>query len=732
MGSGPFLSIEVGRSGLSNAPEGSHGHNGSFGPVHNPTKRLHSCPVDVVLVLTSHPDLTNPSTPPYFKSKGNQCHLVVSTPWSMHMPLTPGTVLADTYLVGKTVPSGPFSEVYLGTTVDLAHRVAIKVLRDTVTNQLSAASFQKELQSLRLVVHPNVVRLDFSGETSEGFPFLVTEFLPKPLVPIGKWDAIKAVELCHALLSALQRAHAEGVIHRDLKPQHVLLDDSGTPKIIDFGIANIRRMIPKGVTLAQLHTPGYACPEQVSGLAAKPHFDLYALSALMYWYLTGYDPPPDADLAQSLSALLTVPVQFRDLLLDLAVGQRSGTTAGTALRELERLSQHWVKTEEVNLIIDRPDRERLTQKLGLGLDDAVALLSLLQHDLEPLETQFPALAVEQHAIDIVAWMAHQYRLVGFQYVWRLRPHIGGRAFSVVDVMILDAAQLEGHRQTGSEYPIDWYPVTFGERLPDNAVPIRALCERVITDELSRSRSRAAVDQRFNLVETWEKVFGLRRQLLDDPAASVEYVAWHQQEGLLHIDVDSVSALPNLWGGEERLSMTPAAQPAWFIPVGQLVGRDRARLLVKPDPALDIATLAAKGRIGADRSLDYAALKRQQEALVRIREGSTVNQQLPAILCATEDPQPMDVAVIDSWFNPQLDARKKEAVRKALATKDILLVQGPPGTGKTIAIAEMVLQILAKHPRAKVLVVSQSHVAVDQALERVRRQRPDAPLARLVV
>src|SRR5207244_2330250 len=143
-----------------------------------------------------------------------------------------------------------------------------------------------------------------------------------------------------------------------------------------------------------------------------------------------------------------------------------------------------------------------------------------------------------------------------------------------------------------------------------------------------------------------------------------------------------------------------------------------------------AELPRSGTLEFDAEASKSKLRREQAALGRIT-GRTASRPevkdllLDPRLCAGPTP-----TAVDQFFHPDLDETKKSAILSALGSKDFLLVQGPPGTGKTTFISELVAQSLAANPDCRILLASQTHIALDNALARVRQLCPSSALLRL--
>jgi serine/threonine protein kinase len=311
--------------------------------------------------------------------------------------MKPGDNLDGRYTVVARIGGGRFSDVFKGVVLDEStDGVAIKVLKDHIDNPQFAEAFNREAVALKTLSHENIVQIIDTGTTPDRYPYLVTELCGKPITPLQQDFDRGATGLALALLKAVQHAHASNVIHRDIKPQHLLrgtVEGRESIKLIDFGIAKIRRYVGEGYTLAGLYTPGYACKEQIEGVDARPQFDLYAIAASLYWYITGNDPGPGVGLPELLdgSTPQLLRSRLREFLVQLARAGETGLTAGVALRQLQQLSEQWVSAEDTYLVLSNTAMTRLTSLLGLEPHQQMDTLAVLRDDLDPFEDRYPSL-----------------------------------------------------------------------------------------------------------------------------------------------------------------------------------------------------------------------------------------------------------------------------------------------------------------------------------------------------
>ena len=213
--------------------------------------------------------------------------------------LRPGSVFAGRYEVKEVLGAGGMGIVYRAFDRELAEPVAIKTLRpDSVAGDpVALERFKQEIRLARKITHRNVVRTYDLGEVS-GMYYLTMEFVEgtslKQLIQSrGRLPVPVTLTVGKQLCRALEVAHEQGVIHRDIKPQNIVVEPNGFLKVMDFGIARLANP-PKGKGLTEagmaIGTPDYMSPEQLSGLELDPRSDLYSAGVVLFECLTGRVP----------------------------------------------------------------------------------------------------------------------------------------------------------------------------------------------------------------------------------------------------------------------------------------------------------------------------------------------------------------------------------------------------------------------------------------------------------
>jgi tetratricopeptide (TPR) repeat protein/TolB-like protein/predicted Ser/Thr protein kinase len=206
-----------------------------------------------------------------------------------------GTKLAGRYEIMELLGQGGMGAVYKARDMELERFVALKLIRpDLANNPEILRRFKQELILAREVSHRNVIRIFDLGQ-AEGFKFITMEFvegrdLRAPLRERGKLSPDEAVRIIAQVCRALEAAHIAGVVHRDLKPQNIMLDAKDRVYVMDFGIAHSLETPGMTQTGALMGTPEYMSPEQAKGMKVDARSDLFALGIIFYELLTGISP----------------------------------------------------------------------------------------------------------------------------------------------------------------------------------------------------------------------------------------------------------------------------------------------------------------------------------------------------------------------------------------------------------------------------------------------------------
>ncbi|MGE0713395.1 MAG: serine/threonine-protein kinase [Planctomycetota bacterium] len=239
------------------------------------------------------------------------------------------------YLLREKLGAGGMGVVYLAEHLGTGARVALKTVLPALADEEVCARLRREGQAQALVsAHPNVARVYEQGE-QDGLPYLTMELVAggdlKQRLRGGALEPGAAAELALGIARGLAHMHEAGVLHRDLKPGNVLLDEGGAPKLVDFGLARFDGATTLTQSGTVMGTPLYMAPEQALGYRSEigPPTDVYALGAILYELLTGLPPFTGASSSEVIVNALSleaespasrrpeVPLELSDLCLSL-------------------------------------------------------------------------------------------------------------------------------------------------------------------------------------------------------------------------------------------------------------------------------------------------------------------------------------------------------------------------------------------------------------------------------
>ncbi len=244
------------------------------------------------------------------------------------------------YEIETELGRGGMGTVYRARRADrlYEHRVAIKVVRGGFVDSSRIARFRSERQILASLTHPNIAQLLDGGETGDGLPYLVMEYVDGRPIDVycdaEHLDIRARLRLFLSVCAAVQHAHSRLVIHRDLKPSNILVTGDGTVKLLDFGIAKLldvdQPVLVRTMSMERLLTPEFASPEQVRGEIITIATDVYALGVVLYELLAGARPYVfEGGSAAEIERVVTEsePPAMSDAVVAAEVGTRSSIAA---------------------------------------------------------------------------------------------------------------------------------------------------------------------------------------------------------------------------------------------------------------------------------------------------------------------------------------------------------------------------------------------------------------------
>ena len=645
-------------------------------------------------------------------------------------------------LLGEPSRPGGLSEVRkaVDTLSAAGDFVAIKLLRRLDDDAVIEIFLERETETLGTLSHPNIVRLLGSGWSTEmDRYFMALEWVDRSLkdeLDTGRlftWDSYFNA-IAKPLVSALSHAHAREIEHRDIKPGNVLLGSDGVMKLADFGIAKIRSKVSHPEhTVAEFRSGLYAPPELEDTI---PYVrDVFAYGVLAVQVLSGSKAQDYSDLASILDSVQGIPHEFRSILQSCVALDPGDRPANAAV-----LEQRLLEAEQI--CSDRNSRKTSALWMRLTRGAATSVLGY------PADVQDDFLRAKAAVLDDLGGAVHaEYgydrrtsevdkstiTLVGRSFKVKVKPDEGyAERVVIVQAATTDEGWLGGWRERACAVgqTLTW---TFDD--PGEAAAFRgrdALLDR-LDEHLERKResgqARDTANKLGDLFEGWRRLLEAREEIARGQRKPIPYESISRKGRTVTFHLSQpheVSVLGEDWEVAESVLGRPLERGEVVEQVDDAIGIRFRRADVRPPRAGVLVPYLGPSK---------TALQRQYDALANIGAGQTANPLLRDVI---EDPASLAVgtpAEISTWMREDLDPSKRDVVRHALGSQDLLLVEGPPGTGKTTVIAEIVQQTLRRSPRARILIVSQTHIAIDNALHRleeagiaglIRLGRPDDP------
>lgn len=639
-----------------------------------------------------------------------------------------GTTIAGRYALQEQIGHGRMSSVYRA--LDSAASdapVAAKILNTDYPDAIKREVFKRETDSLKRLNHPNIVRLRESGPLDDQCAFyLILDYLPYSLDAHLKGDLpspptnLDQYRMMRELAQALAHAHSQGVIHRDIKPSNILLDDNGRPYLTDFGISKLVTSLSIGQTLAGFWSPGYASPEQQAGKPADFKSDIYSLGAVYYHLLSGRVPQPEGPRPTAVGNYIRdrgdiLRVLERLLSENPAERAYTGTELVVALegitRQIETLPKQYL------MLTNAAVRNLREQGRIRSYDDWDGAVEAVKNNLGGMELNEIYVEQDHRDADVLRILGDSLRLI-------CKPDDNRNSLVVMAIHAPYQPDLERQKEWAMPYRAIWEPLNRSDDVPAGN-GLADLLEQLANFVKENAATRENRQSRREFIEQWQSVLNRQERRISENVLRYEQVADAGDCWKFTLSEPPPNDLN--WEEEaplaiERHSNTTTGR-LHTVPVGNLDEIRGSMLTVVKEtrnPARqgrDRNDIPEKGRLVLNRIEVRSAIGRQQNAIRAFQNGDMPNPNLANIIVAPGTATHLPAPTLE-YYQDFLSDDKKAAVSKAVASNELFLIQGPPGTGKTAVIAEIALQILRRNPDARILLTSQSNIAVDHALAQI--------------
>ncbi|MER1988384.1 MAG: Stk1 family PASTA domain-containing Ser/Thr kinase [Solibacillus isronensis] len=317
-----------------------------------------------------------------------------------------GKHISGRYKILKLIGGGGMSNVYLAHDIILSRDVAIKILRYDLSNEEELhRRFQREALSATSLTNPNIVSIYDVGEDGD-MHYIVMEYikgktLKQYIQEFSPLSAARSVHIMKQLTSAIAHAHENGIIHRDIKPQNILMDEEGNVKITDFGIATSLGATSFTQTNSVIGTVHYLSPEQARGGVATMKSDIYALGIVFYELLTGELPfSGESAVSIALKHLQAETPSVREFDASIPQSVENIVLKATAKDQNHRYSNAEEMEEDLNtcLSLQRVNEPKFMPPVD---DGATKLIPIIKDPKPvPVPVQEPSTGITEQTVRI--------------------------------------------------------------------------------------------------------------------------------------------------------------------------------------------------------------------------------------------------------------------------------------------------------------------------------------------
>lgn len=599
--------------------------------------------------------------------------------------------------------------------------------------------FSREVESLEKLNHKNVVKILDRGY-DEGFKafFIVLENIQGKTFKdayedLCRYNYTQKIELMERVVDGIEYLHKKNIVHRDLKPSNLMFDAENVVKIIDFGISKLQDTFYSDYTLAGFATKNYSSPEQLAGKTITNQSDIYSLGLIFYEIFTCNNIT-----ARETMDVSSLPPSIQNILIKMTKEERNlrYATISEVKRDLEKEHSILIQKKYLSLGLTTNVVKRLFNMGYIKKEENTLALDIFEDEYSGKCYMLTKKNIETGRFE------DTFELYGRRFVSYIKlDNRDNTRFTVVGIGFPSPDRLMIQKECGYEIPYGMKISASNARIKTKSeVDANVLIECVLNHEDEFNIQRSYDMHMKDITGKWRDILELERKKLSQEKSTLNYYNCkiNQDDFSLEIDVNTDSAYELNYTSDDMLQMTTRKNIHHYIDVGHMRECVDGHMIIDLTPQVDVSNIASSGEISISMRMAEIALQRQSKALKRIQYRENVNPEISQIIFNPESAKSKNNLMLteDDCKSKEIDSSKLISLEKALSTENIFLLQGPPGTGKTTFISELVYQILNGNAKykgnsdAKILIASQSHVAVDHSLTKIKKLIPDIKMIRV--
>lgn len=606
-----------------------------------------------------------------------------------------------------------------------------------IEQPLYQAIFTREIRALyKLNTCPNIVKILShknmrAKSTNEKVGCIFLEYIfgetlaETNIINLSSKDKFK---ILNQLLYAIEVAHSNGIIHRDINPKNIMITEQNDVKVIDFGICKIKEMVSNS-TVYQMATNLYSAPEvHIHSDNATEQSDLYSIGAVAYYLFTGNTPPCASEFQNILDITSGIDIDLKKVIKKLV-----NENPEERYRDIYSL-----RTDLSNLF-----NRFLNAGLQINISMDYEKFNFLKYKhLIPQSAKFSETkCITQNFSELYAFKSREnfYIFLGLNYLMECIYNIDTNMFIVVKITKVVPLERENYKKKYIELSakIKIVEQRFAYRLSKhNNIEIRNIVDDYYEEYISKKNVDLEYKSKYGV---WRELLDLTKQSIQNNIIRFSYDSYSCKNGIISFILSKGVFLPeNPFTKEQAFvyeKVNKRKQKTTPIFIGYYEGDyyENNHVILKVRFDRYNKNLPTKGTICVDYRKDISNVQRQLDALDAIeKEDYSCTFSLKEIISGVESPKTKALSCKIKFFNQQLDISQQAAVQKALNSDSLCIIQGPPGTGKTNVVIEIIRQILKENkqnidlPGKKILLVSQSHPAVDKMLDDLIEQSTERP------
>ncbi|NSP45136.1 protein kinase [Enterococcus faecalis] len=647
------------------------------------------------------------------------------------MNLKPNQLINGQYAVikllheSRTLPS----EVYLVQNIIDETLYTLKIImKDTSLEKEVSEIFNREWKSLKNLNHENIVGYYDSGETETFYYILIdyvirSETLEKFIEKNPDLTLTEKLKIFRDILFGIQHAHDKEIIHRDIAPNNILIaksEDGLQVKIIDFGISKIKSLIyEEQTTVNHYFNYIYSSPEQVAQRRVSSFSDIYSLGRVLFFLISGKNPDQNPEIFVSQIKNLEVGDTLQNII-------RKATEYEVISRYVSVESFLSILDNEIDKLESR-DSELIFKLTNTVINDLFRM-NIIDFPREDDAKRF----LSKNDLDFYIYRIknEQYDIVCDLIKFRCTVEKSKGIIILIRADELDSYSAQ-EKIIARAFPIKT-KISFGFHSVDNkdCMYLYRFLDKVdaeYRDFMNQKKNKQTEDR---LISIWSKKIKQQENLLQRKKNIGYYkqIEYDVESGYYHFVIESMDNIDDLEIGKNIALLNKVNGK--LEKVGEIKKYTDEVIFISPVNNFESEKYNQSGRFGIDYSESLKVTRRAKNALDTLKQGMAENKNLldiiidPSIGTMRTNTKKVDFA------NEKIDPINGQAVISALGTQDIFLIQGPPGTGKSTVINELIYQIRQSEEDSKILLASQSHVAVDHIFNKLKKYFPEDLLVRI--